>query len=94
MSYFCPALGDLAVVQKTPTILPERDLPGNTTIFFLHADYVSGLQLLAVFSGVLHKEVFLPSLWVTLSGLLSFTLHFIHKPVVHGFFPGRMLCLP
>lgn len=91
---FLSILGDLAVAQKTPTTLPERDLPGHNTLFFLHADYVSGLQLLAVFSGVLHKEVCLPSSWVTLYGLLSCTLHFIHKPVARGFFPGKMLYLP
>lgn len=36
-----------SVVQKT---LPEWDLPGNNILLFLHVDYVSGLQLWAIFS--------------------------------------------
>lgn len=69
-----------SVVQKT---LPERDLPSNHTLFFLHIHYISGLQLWAIFSGVLHKVFLLPGFWVRLSRLLLFALHFQHKPILY-----------
>lgn len=52
LSYFCPFCG-----AKNPS---KRDFPGNPSLFFLHIDYVSGLQLWAIFSGVLHKVFVLP----------------------------------
>lgn len=49
-----PGRSCCSAINTTPS---ERDLPGNDTLF-LRADCISGLQLLAIFSGGLHKDIF------------------------------------